>query len=98
MEAPNVLKVAMETRRVGHSLDSRRLLQCVEVGRALRAHPNLWQHMSNDIEALFAFVKAKGVTGGRKRKVSASKLYKVDCKGPCCTGSRLNIVINMPLL
>lgn len=98
MEAPHVLKVAMETRRVGHTLDARRLNQCVEVGRALRAHPNLWKHLSNDIDALYAFVKEKGTSGGRKRKVPASKLYKVDCKGECCSGSRLNLVINLPLL
>jgi hypothetical protein len=96
LEQPYAVKVAMEARRNGLTLDARRLAQCVAVGEALVAHPNLWGHLQHDINALFSFVKEKGSTGGRKRKVPARKLYKVDCRGPCCTGSAS--VINLPLL
>ncbi len=100
MDKPFVQSVAMEARRVGHFLDARRAQQCVEVARALVAHPNLWQHFQRDIEAVFAFVKEKSATGGRKRKfVSASKLYGVDCRGDCCIQGAVNVeAINLPLL
>ena len=96
LEEQHAVKVAMEARRSGFNLDARRLLQCVSVGRALVAHPNLWAHLRNDINALFAFVKEKGGANGRKRKIPATRLYKVDCRGQCCTGETQ--LINLPLL
>ncbi len=96
LEQSYAVKVAMEARRNGLTLDARRLAQCITVGEALVAHPNLWAHLQRDINALFAFVKEKGSSGGRKRKVPARRLYKVDCRGPCCTGD--DCVINLPLL
>lgn len=96
MEYPQTVAVAMEARRLGYFLDARRLAQCISAARAIHAHPNLWRHFLNDINQVFAFI-AERKGGNRKRKLDG-KDFKIDCRGPCCTGPSASQVINLPVL